>query len=121
MFSSPTTNITVAREFFHDNLTYKDVYFSLAIIFATFYIYYNRVSYKPTLLASHKDSKTVSSEKDPLENCDYANIKVTKLLIHPIKVFIRLILAPRVSLGSFSQKRVVVVPLYLKRSIRKKV
>ncbi|EJC98824.1 uncharacterized protein FOMMEDRAFT_95832 [Fomitiporia mediterranea MF3/22] len=90
MFNLTTTALVdFPRELvlLHENVTSKDLYISLAAVFATLCLSFVQFWYKRTPTTSHDDTSTSASsrEADPLENVDYANIKVTKLLIHPIK------------------------------------
>ena len=86
MVNLTAPNFQSARDFFSENVSSNDLYFSLAILYGTIgYFCYSRFWNKPatTKDEKHEDQFQVTVN---LHKCDLTNIKVTKLLIHPIKV-----------------------------------
>ncbi|KAL5494819.1 hypothetical protein ACEPAI_281 [Sanghuangporus weigelae] len=82
-----TSNFQSARDFFNETVSRNDLYFSLALLYAAIgYFCYNRFWNKPASTRTEKFSdKLQVTASVSLDRCDLANIKVTKLLIHPIK------------------------------------
>lgn len=68
-----------------------DVAIIAAVLSATliYCIYYGNHSAKTVasqLAGQLSDRDKVTPDEDPFRDCDFSNVKVTKILIHPIKV-----------------------------------
>ena len=98
----PTLNELVYFKLFGTNATSVDL---ICILAAASIFWFLHAKKAQKLHVSSRQNNDLFSERsedrDPLENCKFENVRVTKLLIHPIKVnafansiFLQLILTP---------------------------
>lgn len=90
MLDSNATRL--AQTFFGDKANFTDIYYPLLILLLSygFVTYYNSRlrGTNPRTTPKPNGHSIYNEEEDILLNCDYSNIKVTKILVHPIKVCI---------------------------------